>query len=299
VSTDPLVSIGLPVFNGAAYLKECIETVLSQTFSRFELIISDNASTDATAQICLFYAGRDPRIRYVRQSENIGPMPNFEYVLRRASCEHFMWIAADDRLGDAFVGKLYAVLVQNPDFSVAMTDVVIIDGRGAALADVTLESIRVDKAVNHWPSVRRMFFRNPTSRTYFCIYGLFRRQVLLQSELNYRGRLRHLESLEIPFLAQVALTGKIGSVPGLLWFHRHHEDSFSIKSDAKATTRKRIDNILNISSVLFSIAGGARLATFHKIELFWTISWSLAKGLVGMIPGIGSLYRKLLSLRRG
>jgi glycosyltransferase involved in cell wall biosynthesis len=299
VSVDSLVSIGLPVFNGAAYLEECIESVLGQTFSRFELIISDNASTDATAEICRFYAARDDRIKYVRQAENIGPMPNFEYVLRHASCEYFMWIAADDKLGDAFVGKLYAVLVQNPDFSVAMTDVVIIDGRGATLADVRLESIRVDGAMNRWPSVRRIFFRNPTSGTYFCIYGLFRRQVLLQAQLNYMGRLRHFESLEIPFLAQVALTGKIGSVPGLLWFHRHHEDSFSIKSDAKATIRKRVDNIVNISSVLFSIAGGARIGVFHKIGIFWTISWSLAKGLGGMIPGIGSLYRKLLSLVRG
>lgn len=93
---QPLVSIGMPVFNGEKYIRDALESLIQQSFSNFELIISDNASTDHTAAICQEYADRDNRITYIRQSSNIGAAANFQFVLDQAKAEIFMWAAHDD-----------------------------------------------------------------------------------------------------------------------------------------------------------------------------------------------------------
>lgn len=103
----PVVSIGMPVYNGAKYIREALDSLLSQTFSSFELIISDNASIDATKAICEEYVRKDPRIRYVRQSENRGALANFKFVLNQAKGEFFMWAAADDRWDEDWIESVY------------------------------------------------------------------------------------------------------------------------------------------------------------------------------------------------
>lgn len=95
--TTPKVSIGMPVYNGEPFIKEALDSLLTQTFTDFELIISDNASTDGTEAICREYAAKDKRIRYIRQTENRGATANFQFVLDEAVGEYFMWAAHDDR----------------------------------------------------------------------------------------------------------------------------------------------------------------------------------------------------------
>ena len=94
--STPQVSIGMPVYNGEPFIQEALDSLLAQSFSDFELIISDNASTDATQAICQEYAAMDARVYYVRQPENRGAMTNFKFVLDEAAGEYFMWAAADD-----------------------------------------------------------------------------------------------------------------------------------------------------------------------------------------------------------
>src|SRR6266581_1269234 len=90
------VTIGLPVYNGEAIVASAIESILAQTCADFRLVISDNASTDATERICREFAQRDDRITYVRQPSNIGADANFGFLLDQAHSEYFMWAAADD-----------------------------------------------------------------------------------------------------------------------------------------------------------------------------------------------------------
>lgn len=92
----PILSIGFPVYNGEEHIREILDFLLSQNFHDFELIISDNASTDKTGSICLEYAQKDSRIRFVRQMKNQGPVANFKFVLAEAQGEYFMWVAHDD-----------------------------------------------------------------------------------------------------------------------------------------------------------------------------------------------------------
>jgi len=111
--STPKVSIGMPVYNGSPFIREALDSLLNQTFTDFELIISDNASTDETESICREYAAKDPRIRYVRQPENRGALLNFRFVLDEAVGTYFMWAAADDRRGEEFLKLATSVLECN------------------------------------------------------------------------------------------------------------------------------------------------------------------------------------------
>lgn len=108
----PSLSIGMPVYNGQRFLKEALDSLLVQSFIDFELIISDNASTDSTELICRDYQKKDSRIKYVRQPENLGALKNFQFVLDAAVGEYFMWAACDDKWNEIWVASLYEKLKQ-------------------------------------------------------------------------------------------------------------------------------------------------------------------------------------------
>ena len=112
----PIVSIGMPVYNGEYTLRYALDSLLGQSFADFELVISDNASTDGTESICREYAGRDRRIRYVRQPKNMGAAPNFKFVLDEAQGDFFMWAACDDIRSKDFVEVNIKYLLANPEY---------------------------------------------------------------------------------------------------------------------------------------------------------------------------------------
>ena len=97
--SGPAVTIGMPVYNGQRFIRQAIASVLAQTFADFELLISDNASTDGTGQVCAEFAARDSRIRFVRQNQNIGAFLNFRYVTDHAAAPLLVWLAHDDVAG--------------------------------------------------------------------------------------------------------------------------------------------------------------------------------------------------------
>ena len=104
-SKKPILTIGIPVYNSEKFIRNALDSLLSQTFNNFELIISDNASTDATAAICHEYVKKDTRIRYVHQSKNMGPIFNFNFLLQEAKSKYFMWAASDDYWDPTFIEK--------------------------------------------------------------------------------------------------------------------------------------------------------------------------------------------------
>ena len=106
----------MPVYNGEQYLRGALDSLLHQSYSDFELIISDNASTDGTEHICREFANRDRRIRYVRQPVNLGATANFKFVLDEARAEYFMWAACDDTRSQDFVELNFRFLTENPEY---------------------------------------------------------------------------------------------------------------------------------------------------------------------------------------
>src|ERR1700730_6838139 len=102
---QPLVRLVFPVYNGEKFIRGALNSLLAQEYTHFELVISDNGSNDGTEEICREYQARDPRIRYIRHSENRGSPWNFAFVAREAQGEYFMWAAHDDLWHPKFIGK--------------------------------------------------------------------------------------------------------------------------------------------------------------------------------------------------
>jgi glycosyltransferase involved in cell wall biosynthesis len=165
----PHVSIGLPVYNGEPFIREALDSLLMQTFTDFEVIISDNASSDRTEAICREYATRDKRIRYLRQAKNLGASTNFQFVLEEAVGEYFMWAAADDiRSPDCLqtylnhIGKAGAVFTTYASFDREKNAVCRIEVPVMSENDTNKKLLRI-------------YFRsNITSM----IYGLYRTEIL-------------------------------------------------------------------------------------------------------------------------
>lgn len=125
--TPPRLSLGLPVYNGARYLAECLDAVLAQDFRDFELIISDNASTDDTFAVAESYARGDSRIRVVRQPVNLGAAANFNYVFHQATAPYFKWVCADDCPAAGFLSAGLAELESHPETVMVWGGVTLID----------------------------------------------------------------------------------------------------------------------------------------------------------------------------
>jgi len=117
------ITIGLPVYNRDHSIKKVIESILDQSFENFDLLISDNASTDNTEKICRDFAKKDKRIRYFRQEENIGMNPNFKFVLDNAlpKAKYFMWAASDDLRSLSFLERNISFLRNNENYIGSMS----------------------------------------------------------------------------------------------------------------------------------------------------------------------------------
>jgi glycosyltransferase involved in cell wall biosynthesis len=116
IDQPPLVSIGIPTYNGAKRIGKAINSIFQQAYRNVEVIISDNASTDDTESVCLSYAETDHRIQYHRQDFNCGLSYNFEYVLRQATGKYFIWLSDDDEMLPEILGSYVNFLEQNPEY---------------------------------------------------------------------------------------------------------------------------------------------------------------------------------------
>lgn len=129
---EPLVTVGLPVFDGERYLAGALDALLAQGHRNLEVIVSDNASTDGTERIGRAYAERDPRVRYRRNGANLGALPNAQRTLDAARGEYFMWAAHDDLWEPGFVGTLWRLLDEHPAAALAFCRFDGIDEGGCA-----------------------------------------------------------------------------------------------------------------------------------------------------------------------
>ncbi|MEM8874870.1 MAG: glycosyltransferase [Planctomycetota bacterium] len=135
---DPLVTIALPVYNGERYVREAIDSILAQSFTNFELLISDNASTDSTPQIIADYARRDPRVRLHRNERNLGAAENFNLVVELARGDFFKWAAYDDVLAPDWLKVCVEALEREPDVMLVQTRTRVIDDEGRPMRVVAI-----------------------------------------------------------------------------------------------------------------------------------------------------------------
>ena len=129
----PKVTMGLPVYNGDRYLAEALESLIGQTYTDFEVVISDNASADRTEEICRSFAARDERVRYVRSDVNLGGSWNFNRVVELSRGEYFRWAAHDDTIEPTYLRRCVEVLDNDARAALAHTKVELIDADGGSL----------------------------------------------------------------------------------------------------------------------------------------------------------------------
>jgi glycosyltransferase involved in cell wall biosynthesis len=216
---QPTISVGMPVYNGEQYLALSIDSVLAQSYGDFELIISDNASSDATESICRRYAGQDSRIRYVRNERNIGASGNYNQLFRLARGRYFRWFNADDLSSPRLHELCLKTIEEHPDASMVYGKTDIIDGEGRFLSHYEDRlDLRQESAAE-----RFMAYFKQVGLTN-AIYGLMRCEALGRTGLMGNGR---FPAVDTNLMAELALQGKLIEIPETLFYRRMHEQCSS------------------------------------------------------------------------
>ena len=231
----PLVSVGLFVYNGERFMEETLNSILNQTFTDFELIISDNASTDRTGEISQAYARRDRRIRYYRSEKNMGAGWNVRRVYELATGKYFKQAAADDLLEPNFLRRCVEALESDPGCVVAYPKTKEVDENGTFIKNY-VTPIKTDSKD---PVVRFREILMTSGGMCYQIFGVMRMSALRQippqgSYVNADGVL----------LARMALLGRFHEIPEYLFISRRHsaQSAATLPVRLKQPRRFRLTN---------------------------------------------------------
>ena len=214
----PRLTVGLPVYNGADYLSQSLEALLGQTFSDFELIVSSNASTDATDDIVHDYARLDDRIRLIRRPRNVGAAPNHNGLVPLARGEFFKWASADDLYARDLLQRCVQSLDEEPRAVLAHSWTAAIDSEAKVISaleyPLAMDNQRPSERLR---SILLDFDDLPGAIRADDFYGVIRTDVL--------RRVRPHDSFyhaDLTFVAELGLRGPFVQVPDWLYFRRHH-----------------------------------------------------------------------------
>lgn len=222
------MSIGLPVRNGEQTVGRAVRSVLEQDHTYLELVISDNASDDGTEEICRELARSDARVRYIRQPENIGLIPNFYAVLHQARGAYFKWMGHDDWLTPTFVRRCVEVFEDDPALLVVTTRQGHV-GAGGEVESASYDGseLRSMDPLERFREMLRVYNASPLMLD--PLYGLMRpalvtrlpRPVMLYEDQIFAGRLAlagpfgHIDEvlsyrLPAPFVTRAAVARRLG-----------------------------------------------------------------------------------------
>lgn len=213
----PRVSIAMPVYNGEQFIGRALESLLAQTYGDFELVIADNASTDATEEICRSWAARDQRIRYHRNERNLGGPGNFRRVFSLSRGELHKWSTADDYWAPTAVAECVAALDRDPGVVLAYPRTTLVDETEQATEQFD-DPLHLDQE----SPADRFIMVLEISTLCHAHLGVIRRAVMEQTRL-----IGDELASDIRFLAELSLYGRFQVVPEYLFFRRFHQQSSS------------------------------------------------------------------------
>lgn len=273
----PRVSIGMPVYNAATFIREAIDSILAQSYQDFELIITDNASTDETQAICTAYAAQDDRVRYHRNSENIGANSNFNFVFTLARGEYFKWAAHDDVLAQTYLERCVAALDADPNVVLAHSETRLIDNNGNELtipegknyvkdAEGKVIFVGRDSKERKLSSQRAHERFAGVLRTGWCyeVFGVIRRDALSQTPL-----LRPFYGADKVLLAELGAMGLFAMIDEELFYNRRHPEqsrSHSVEDRAK-WTKASIGKLSKVNDNLRKSSAYMRVAFMGSMPL--------------------------------
>ncbi|HTW24894.1 MAG TPA: glycosyltransferase family 2 protein [Candidatus Baltobacteraceae bacterium] len=255
-ATPPLVSIGIPVYNGERYLAGALESLLAQDHHEFELIISDNASGDRTADICWEFQKRDSRIRYIRRPQNQGATWNFASVVHEANGPYFMWAAYDDLRAPSFLRKCIEKLDRHPDAVLCCTEINFIDADGQPNREWSAKGFQNIDTEGMSPAQRI----HPLIRFcgWFAIHGLMRLEHTKKLSLGLS-----VQGWDVIFMMELLTIGNFVKVREPLFSYRiarkkttadYQEEMNSAGKATPATTTPCTDLAVNLIRVLYGSA---------------------------------------------
>lgn len=284
-ASAPRVSIGLPVYNGAEYIREAIDSVLAQSFHDWELVICDNCSVDATEEIVRAYVAKDSRVRYVRNSENIGAAANHNLTMKLARGEYYKLYAHDDVLLPTFLECCIAVLDHHREVVMCHTLTMMMDSAGNDLKPNPWH-LRTD-SLN--PRVR---FRDEVWVPHHCfqIYGVMRRETLLKTPL-----LGIYPSSDQVLLAELSLHGRFHEVPEYLFRSRRHDkQSVAVLPDhlAGRNLRSKWFTRMGVIASTFNAPNARRKLSFHMwrvVREYAAAPWRTPVGLATKLWCTGNI----------
>jgi glycosyltransferase involved in cell wall biosynthesis len=285
MSTGPRVSIGMPVYNAQRYLREAVESVLAQTMGDFELVISDNASTDGTAEICREYVGRDARVKYFRNEKNLGVVANFNRAFELSRGAYFKWAAYDDLHAPAYLERCAAVLDREPRVAICHSLTRSIDDDGLERGEFPAQ-YRLD-----CPHAPERFRRMIWTDAFPAIWGLMRSEMIRRTRLHgaFMGSDRN-------FMAEMVLLGGVAYVPEFLFLLREHAGSYtsSVKDYYQRLSwyapGRQIPSWMQVPRTAIAYA-----ATVARAPVTWSEKVACARHLAGWLATCGGqLIRRRL-----
>lgn len=301
--TGPIVGLGMPVFNGARYLAEALDSILTQSFEAFELVICDNASTDATEQICRRFAAMDSRIRYYRNPENIGAHPNYNRTFELSRGKYFKWVPHDDALAPNYLAVCVQALEADEGAVICQTQLKYIDEEGNELGVV-------GKILTGADSPRApVRFAAAVLQPHNCydVMGVFRRKALAGSML-----LESFHGADRALVAQLALRGRFVHVPRPLLLVRDHSERYTRAQlrpqDRAAWHDSRLKNkhvfptwtlYRKYWQMLLGadLTAGERLAAAAQLLRWWFVNWNFVRvavdALATFMPGIVAVAERV------
>jgi glycosyltransferase involved in cell wall biosynthesis len=291
----PKLSIGIPVFNGQEFLPELLDSLLAQTFTDFEILICDNASTDRTAQICSEYECRDSRIHYIRNERNLGAIQNFNRVFELSRAPLFKWAAHDDLYHENYLYACIKLMEENPDTILAHTGTAFIDEKSATLPfdPETGSFIDPKTGARYWadlPSigdtpvaVSRFWQVLTRARWGTHMFGVVRREILQKTSLlpNFAGSDRAM-------LAELALLGRFRCANERLFFKRFHANVSWALSQQELKSFLSTDGIrysrrLRQIKAFFGAPSGKPISILSKSACFMLVAAHSAKTTLQLV----------------
>jgi hypothetical protein len=281
--SGPLVSVGLPVFNGQSFLRSAIDSMLTQTHANLELIISDNASTDGSAAIAQDYADRDPRVRCYRQARNIGAARNYNFVATRARGKYLKWASANDHCDAAMLSSCIEVLESDPVAVVCFGRTRLVDELTGAVRPFDGDFSITDQR----PSTRlsRVLMELSLNNAF---NGLIRLDALRRT-----GLVRSYPSGDIVLMAELAMAGTFVLLPVPLLYRRVGARTFSghlseaelryfVDPDAKSgqgldRVRMHIDYFTSVLRARIPLAEKRRALALLTRSAYWGLRKTIAR----------------------
>jgi glycosyltransferase involved in cell wall biosynthesis len=215
ISQLPLVSIGLPVYNGEHFIAGALDSLLAQDYAQIELVVSDNASTDRTSEICQEYAAKDPRVHYHRNSTNLGVISNFNRVFKLSSGDYFMWAGDHDLRAPTFISRCMEIMIEDPSVVLCCSQTVRVapDGSHSAIIPPRLDTRGLATVTRFQLVIWSLSYCYQT-------YGLIRSDALKRTQL-----FRNTIGPDTVLLSELALLGAFAYVPELLFYMRRMPDA--------------------------------------------------------------------------